>query len=177
MKNLKQSIGILGGSFDPPHKGHLKISLVSIKKFKLNKLYWMITQKNPFKNKPFFSLKERLEMCKKMTKKRKKIKIQFLEKYTKSTRTIKMIEYVKKKIKTTEIFLNIGSDNLINFHKWKNWKKIVKLCRLVVFSRKGFDQKAQKATIMKYIQKKQIMYIKDSKIDISSSKIRKIYLK
>jgi len=95
MKNLKQSIGILGGSFDPPHRGHLKISLVSIKKFELNKLYWMITQKNPFKNKPFFSLKERLEMCKKMTKKRKKIKIQYLEKYTKSTRTIKMIEYLK----------------------------------------------------------------------------------
>ena len=88
-----------------------------------------------------------------------------------------MKEYLKKKINTTEIFLIIGSDNLINFHKWKNWKKIVKLCRLVVFSRKGFDQKAQKATIMKYIQKKQIMYIKDSKIDISSSKIRKNYLK
>ena len=55
---MKKKIGILGGTFDPPHKGHLKISLSSIKKIKLDKLYWIITKKNPFKNKSFFLLKK-----------------------------------------------------------------------------------------------------------------------
>ena len=52
MKNLKKNkIGILGGTFDPAHKGHIKISLEAKKKFDLNKVIWAITKKNPFKEK------------------------------------------------------------------------------------------------------------------------------
>jgi nicotinate-nucleotide adenylyltransferase len=49
----KKYIGLLGGSFDPAHKGHLGISKIAIRKFKLKKIYWVITKKNPFKNKTF----------------------------------------------------------------------------------------------------------------------------
>ena len=52
----KKYIGLLGGSFDPAHKGHLGISKIAIKKLKLKKVYWVITRKNPFKNKTFYSL-------------------------------------------------------------------------------------------------------------------------
>ena len=55
-KNIK--VGILGGTFDPPHIGHLHISKVGIKKLRLNKLIWMVTKKNPFKQKPY----KRLEL-------------------------------------------------------------------------------------------------------------------
>ena len=51
----KKYIGLLGGSFDPAHKGHLGISNIAIKKLKLKKVYWVITKKNPFKNKTFYS--------------------------------------------------------------------------------------------------------------------------
>ena len=54
MVSSKNEIGILGGSFDPVHKGHLQISKIAIKKIKLKKVYWVVTKKNPFKKNLFF---------------------------------------------------------------------------------------------------------------------------
>ena len=81
--------------------------------------------------------------------------------------------YLKKKNKKSIIFLIIGSDNLINFHKWKKWKKIVELTQLVVFSRKGYDKKGKKSFINKYLSKNKIIFVKNRKIDISSTQLRK----
>ena len=60
-RNQKKYVGILGGSFDPAHKGHLGISKIAIKKLKLKKIYWVITKKNPFKGKTFYTLDERIK--------------------------------------------------------------------------------------------------------------------
>ena len=61
MIRSNDKVGIFGGSFDPPHKGHLEISKIAIKKLSLAKLYWCVTKKNPFKNKTLFSLPERIK--------------------------------------------------------------------------------------------------------------------
>ena len=53
----KKFIGLLGGSFDPAHKGHLGISNIAIKKLKLKKVYWVVTKKNPFKKKNFLLIR------------------------------------------------------------------------------------------------------------------------
>ena len=66
----------------------------------------------------------------------------------------------------------IGSDNLIRFHKWKSWKKIVKLTKLIVFSRKGYDKKGKKSVVAKYLKNK-IIYINNKPIIISSTSLRK----
>ena len=73
--------------------------------------------------------------------------------------------------------LILGSDNLLNFHKWTSWKKIVKLTKLVVFSRKGYDKKSKESIVVKYLNKKNIIYINNKLINISSSSIKKNYLK
>ena len=75
MANIqKKYVGLLGGSFDPAHKGHLGISQIAIKKFKLKKVYWVITKKNPFKNEAIYSLDERIKYAKKISKTQKKLK-------------------------------------------------------------------------------------------------------
>ena len=61
---------------------------------------------------------------------------------------------------------------MIDFHRWKSWKKIVKLVKLVVFSRKGYDKKGLKSIVAKYLKNK-IIFIKDRPISISSTEIRK----
>ena len=168
----KKYIGLLGGSFDPAHKGHLGISKIAIKKFKLKKIYWVITKKNPFKNKTFYSLDERIEYAKKITKAQKKIKTIYVDNIIKSSRIIDVINYFIKKKKIKNIFFIIGSDNLMRFHKWKSWKKIVKLVKLVVFSRKGYDKKGMKSTVVKNFKNK-IIFIKNKPIAFSSTQLKK----
>ena len=173
----RKTIGIFGGSFDPPHKGHVEISKISLKKIKLKKIYWIITKKNPFKKKPFFSLKQRISKSKKAVKKYKRIKVLYLDDKIKSSHTVNVINYFIKIKKQKDLCLILGSDNLLNFHKWKSWKKIVKLTKLIVFSRKGYDKKSKESQILKYINKKNIVYINNKLINISSSNIKKNYLK
>ncbi len=168
----KKYIVLLGGSFDPAHKGHLGISEIAIKKFKFKKIYWIITKKNPFKNKTFYSLDKRIKYAKKITKAQKKIKIIHLENIIKSSRIIDVINYFIKKKKIKDIFFIIGSDNLIQFHKWKSWKKIVKLVKLIVFSRKGYDRKGMKSIVVKNFKNK-IIFIRNRPISISSTKLKK----
>ena len=171
IKSGKKRIGILGGSFDPPHHGHLEISKLAIKKLLLDKVYWCITKKNPLKNKAFFSLHERIKKSKAITSKIKKIEIKFFEDKVKSINTVDLIEYLKRKNKKNIFFLIVGSDNLIKFHKWKKWKLLLKLTKIVVFSRKDYDKKAKKSVMMKTVNK--IIFIKNKPINISSTQIRK----
>ena len=167
----KKYIGLLGGSFDPAHKGHLGISKIAIKKLKLKKIYWVISKKNPFKNKTFYSLDERIEYAKKITKAHKKIKTIYVDNIIKSSRIIDVINYFIKKKKIKNIFFIIGSDNLIRFHKWKSWKKIVKLVKLIVFSRRGYDRKGMRSTVAKNY-KNRIIFIRNKPITISSTQLK-----
>ena len=172
VKNNFENIGILGGSFDPPHKGHLYVSKKSIKLLKLKKVIWVITKKNPLKKSPFFPFSFRRKLCRKIIRDQKKIQLKYYEDRIKSKTSIALIKFLKKRFKS-RIFFIIGSDNLINFHKWKNYKQLLKLCILVVFSRKGFDTKAKKSVIMKYPESKNIKFFMNLKINISSTKLRK----
>ncbi|MDC0450167.1 nicotinate (nicotinamide) nucleotide adenylyltransferase [Pelagibacteraceae bacterium] len=167
----KRKIGILGGSFDPPHQGHVKISRIALNNLSLDSIYWCVTKKNPLKNKTFFSLSVRIKKSKLITSKVKKIKVKYLENKIKSNNTIDLIKYLNIKYKKTEFYLIIGSDNLINFHKWKNWKMLTKIIKIVVFSRKDYDIKARKSVIVRGVKK--ILFIKNKLINISSTQIRK----
>ena len=171
MVRSKKRIGLFGGSFDPPHKGHLKISKIAIDKIFLDKLYWCLTKKNPFKNKTFYPLSSRIAKSKLLTANEKKIKIKYFEDKIKSNNTIDLIKYLNKTNKNNDFFLILGSDNLINFHRWKNWKQLTKLIKIVVFSRKDYDIKAKKSVMIKQVKK--IIFVKNKQINISSTQIRK----
>ena len=173
MVSSKNEIGILGGSFDPVHKGHLQISKIAIKKIKLKKVYWVVTKKNPFKKRPFFSLKQRLTKIKKLVGKSKIIEILYLDGIIRSSRSIDVVKYILKKKKPKNLYFIIGSDILSELHKWKSWKKIVKLTKLVVFSRIGYDKMSKGSTVVKYLKKKNIIFIKNKPIQISSTFLRK----
>ena len=176
-KLLNKSIGLLGGSFDPVHKGHLTISKITLKKIKLDRIYWLVTKKNPFKKSAYFSLEDRVMLAKKATRNFKKIKVLYLDKTVKSSNSINLVNYLVKKKKISNIYFIIGSDILLELHKWKSWKKLIKLTKLVVFSRKGYDMKSKNSTVAKYLKNKNITYIKNKHIVISSSLLRTKFIK
>ncbi len=173
IKAQNAKIGILGGSFDPAHRGHLTISKIAIKKVKLKKIYWVVTKKNPFKNNTYFTLEERMTQARKVTKNVKKIQVLYLDEIVKSSRMIDIINFMFKKKKYKNLYLIVGSDILLKFHKWKSWKKIVNLTKFIVFSRRGYDKKSKESAVAKFLNKNKITYIKNKPIQISSTFLRK----
>ena len=173
-KSIKIRIGILGGTFDPAHIGHIKISKSAKKKFKLDKVIWAVTKKNPFKTKSSLGLKERMSYAKKINLKNKFIRIRFYEDKIKSNKTINLIKFLLKKNKNTEIYFIMGADNLIYFHKWEKYNVITSLCKILVFDRDGYKSKSMKSLSFKKYNKKGLEFIKFKKVNISSSQLRKI---
>ena len=175
MKNKKlNKIGILGGTFDPAHKGHVAISKEAIRSYKISKVIWAVTKKNPFKKKSYMTLKERIIYARIINKNNPKIKVNYYEDKIKSSRTINLINYIKKNNKNSQLFFLMGADNLINFHKWHKWKLISKKCIILVFDRNGYKAKSMKSKTFKQLNQKELSYIKFKKVNISSSQLRKI---
>ena len=173
MKYEKTKIGILGGTFDPAHKGHIKISKEAKKRFKLKNIVWAITKQNPFKNQSISDLKSRMLFAKKLIGKNSYIKIKFYEKKINSNRTIDLIKYLTKE-KKNEIYFIMGADNLINFHKWFKWKSIIKKCNILVFDRQGYKAKSLNSVTFNKANNRNLTFVKFDKVNISSSKLRKV---
>ena len=172
-KNHKK-IGILGGTFDPAHKGHLEISKQAKKKYKLNYVVWAITKKNPFKKKSKTKLITRIKFAKKIIGLNKFIKIRFYENKIKSNKTIDLISHIRRKNDTLDLYFIMGADNLINFHRWHKWKSISQKCNILVFDRQGYKAKSLKSITFKRLNQKSLDFIKFKKVNISSSQLRKI---
>ena len=169
----KIKIGILGGSFDPAHKGHLAISKEAKRRFDLKKIIWAITKKNPFKDESKTNLSKRIKDCKKIIRLNPFIKVKFYEDIIKSNKTIDLINYLKKN-DGIEIYFLMGADNLINFHKWHKWKIISQKCNILVFDRHGYKKKSLNSMTFKRLNKKNLKFIEFNKVNISSSKLRNI---
>ncbi len=169
----KIKIGVLGGSFDPAHKGHLAISKEAKKRFDLKKIIWAITRKNPFKDESKTTLSKRINYCKKIIGSNSFIRVKFYEDIIKSNKTIDLIKYIKKN-NSIEVYFIIGADNLINFHKWHKSKSISQKCNILVFDRHGYKKNSLKSKTFKTLNKDSLKFIEFKKVNISSSQLRKI---
>jgi len=169
----KIKIGILGGSFDPAHKGHLAISKEARKRFKLEKIIWAVTKKNPLKTESKTPISKKIKDCKEVIGFNSFIKVKFYENMIKSNKTIDLINHLKKN-KNLEIFFLMGADNLINFHKWHKSKLITQKCNLVVFDRHGYKKNSLKSKTFKKLNNRTLTFVEFKKVNISSSQLRKI---
>ena len=170
-KNYKK-IGVLGGTFDPPHIGHLHISKLALKKFKLDYIIWVVTKQNPLKKKVNLTKNLRIKLSKNILKKERKIFVKKIDSMISLESTYKLLKYLKEKNKRETLYFLMGADNLIHYHKWKKWKKIPSLAKIIVFARSKYSTLALKSIAAKQLKKKDRVYISGNKVNISSSLIR-----
>lgn len=168
-------IGLLGGSFNPPHLGHIHISLEAKKRLGLKKIWWVPTKRNPFKEvvSGKWSVVRRVEDCQKITQKYKQILVKDLEKNISSIYTIDLLRKIIKENPHQQFFWIIGADNIVQFHKWKNWREIIKLVPLIVCDREDFFYRAVKSKAFLYAKKlNRIEFLRIRKSAESSTRIR-----
>ena len=102
------------------------------------------------------------------------IKVIFVENKCKSNRAYKYIKYLSRKHINNDFYFIIGADNLINFHKWFKWREISLNCKILVFDRDGYKANSLKSVSFKRLNKKNLKFVRFKKVNISSSKLRKI---
>ena len=130
-------IAILGGSFDPPHLGHLLVAQQTLDFAKIDEVWLMPCFFHPF-DKKITSGQKRLEMCQSAIEEfnNRKIRVSDFEiRLKKKSYTIETILILKKTFKSDHFFWLIGSDNLSSFKKWKDWQKLLTETKFLVFPR------------------------------------------
>ena len=169
----KKKIGLFFGTFDPIHKGHLRIAEYIIEE-KLNDEVWLVvTPENPIKRKNNISdFKHRFNMVEIATEKYNNIIPSDLEvNLKKPNYTIDTLDYISKKLSEIEFSLIIGEDNYKIFDTWKDYNKILNNYKIFIYPRKGTLKEST------HIINENAMYIGGPKIDLSSTNIRNIVSK
>ena len=128
------TIGILGGSFDPPHEGHVHITRIAIKIFNLSRLWWLVSPGNPIKDKAPSDINKRFLASKKIMK-HPLVSITDIEKKLQTKFTFETLIKIKKLYPGTRFVWLMGADNLVNFHHWENWDWIMKNVPVGVLAR------------------------------------------
>ena len=131
----------MGGSFNPPHAGHIHITRQAIKSIGLNEVWWIISPRNPLKEDYTFNYEYRREACKRLLH-NAKVKLSEHERTMGINYSSETIKHLKKKFPRIQFVWVIGADNMRSFHKWKNWNNIFMDLPIAVFARPNQQLKA-----------------------------------
>ena len=128
-------IGLLGGSFNPPHIAHRAISLFAIKRLKLDRVWWLVTPGNPLKdNGALHELEERAQAARQMASD-PRIDVSCLESVIGTRYTVDTINYLRRRLSGLRFVWIMGADNLAQFHRWQNWQRIASQMPIAVIDR------------------------------------------
>jgi nicotinate-nucleotide adenylyltransferase len=134
---MTSRIGLLGGTFDPIHNGHIAIIKTAIQQLKLDKLL-LIPAGNPWQKSEFIDSKHRLEMVKKAGNDLEKVEVSDIEvNKTGPTYTFETLQELHKKYPNSELILILGSDAVAGFDTWKEPNLVKTLARIYVVQRAG----------------------------------------
>lgn len=128
-------VGLLGGSFNPPHQAHRAISQFAMKRLKLDRIWWLLTPGNPLKdNGRLHDMAERTEAAREVADD-PRIDISCLEAVIGIKYTVDTIIHLRRRVSGVHFVWIMGADNLAQFHRWKDWRRIAAEVPIAVIDR------------------------------------------
>ncbi len=131
-----QTIGLLGGSFDPPHSGHALISRAALTRFGLDRLWWLVSPGNPLKPNPPATMEARMAAARKVME-HPRVTITALEAKIGTRYTAETLKALKAIYPDTNFVWLMGADNLTQFHHWQDWRWIMENVPVGILARPG----------------------------------------
>ncbi|NWH08665.1 MAG: nicotinate-nucleotide adenylyltransferase [Alphaproteobacteria bacterium] len=136
-------IGLLGGSFNPAHEGHRYISLLALRRLRLDAVWWLVSPQNPLKAETgMAALGERLAQARRIAH-HPRIAVSAIEAELGTNYTIDTVRALKRRFPTLRFVWLMGGDNLIGFTRWKNWQRLARELPIAVIARPGAAREAR----------------------------------
>jgi len=137
-----QRIGVMGGTFNPPHEGHALVATTALRRLKLDQLWWMVTPGNPLKSgNGLPPLAERLAASQRLVTD-PRIAVTGFEEGLGEPYTYATVSYLTRRMPGVHFVWVMGADNLASFHRWRRWREIAELVPMAVVDRPGWRFKA-----------------------------------
>jgi nicotinate-nucleotide adenylyltransferase len=138
----RQRIGLLGGSFNPAHDGHLYISVEALKRLQLDAVWWLVSPQNPLKAADGMApLAERAASARAVAR-HPRIRVTTIEAQMGTRYTVDTIARLRQQFPATRFVWLMGSDNLAQMPQWRRWTQIFNTVSIAVFARETYDFKA-----------------------------------
>jgi len=131
-----QAVGLLGGSFDPAHGGHVHLTKQALRRFRLDFVWWLVTPGNPLKAREPVALETRLAEARRVMD-HPRVKVTAIEAMLGTTYTAQTLDALLGLYPGVHFTWLMGADNLSQFHQWQDWKAIMDAVRVGVIARPG----------------------------------------
>ena len=128
-------IGLLGGSFNPPHLAHRAISLFALKRLKLDRIWWLVTPGNPLKENGYLHELAKRAVAARAMANDPRIDVTCLESVIRTRYTVDTINYLRCRASGLRLVWIMGADNLAQFHRWQHWQRIATQVPIAVIDR------------------------------------------
>lgn len=152
-RGLMIRTGLLGGSFNPAHKGHRRISLAALRALGLEEVWWLVSPGNPLKPaKGMAPLAARLASARAMAR-RARIRPTAIERELGTRYTVDTLAALIRRYPKRRFVWLMGGDNLAQFHRWRHWRRIARLVPIAVIGRPGYDDDARAAVAMGWLRR------------------------
>ena len=143
---MQRRIGLLGGSFNPAHRAHRRMSLAAIERLGLDEVWWLVSPGNPLKAKardmaPYAA---RLASARQMAR-QSRIRVSDFEAREGTRYTIDTLETLQRRWPRHRFIWLMGEDTVAQFHQWKRWRDLARMVPIAVVSRPGYDDDARAA--------------------------------